>query len=36
VAAAFGAQREAEEARITRALERALRDGGESGGDRSR
>ncbi|MGZ5038670.1 MAG: hypothetical protein ACXWG1_17960 [Usitatibacter sp.] len=33
--AAFGAQREAEEARISRALTRALRDEGEPGGDRS-
>ena len=36
VVAAFGAQREAEEARIARALKRALTDEGESGGGRSR
>lgn len=36
VVAAFGAQREAEEARIARALKRALTDEGESAGGRSR
>jgi hypothetical protein len=36
VLAAFGAQREAEEAGIARALKRALTDAGEAAGDRSR
>lgn len=36
VVAAFGAQREAEESRIARALKRALTDEGEAGGGRSR
>jgi len=36
VVVAIGSQREAEEARIARAIRRALTDEGESGGDRSR